>query len=35
MADAVLTMWRSAMELSPDYAAELRAFWKLPDDFTF
>jgi len=35
MADAVLAMWRSSMALSPDYANELRAFWKLPDDFTF
>ena len=35
MASAVLDMWRASMTLSPDYAAELRAFWKLPDDFTF
>ncbi len=35
MADAVLTMWRSSMELSPDYGSELRAFWQLPEDFTF
>jgi hypothetical protein len=32
---AVLEMWRSSMALSPDYAAEIRAFWHLPDDFTF
>ncbi len=35
MDPAVLQMWRSSMELSPDYAAELRAFWKLPADFEF
>jgi N-methylhydantoinase B/oxoprolinase/acetone carboxylase alpha subunit len=35
MSDAVLQMWRSSMELSPDYARELREFWKLPEDFTF
>jgi N-methylhydantoinase B/oxoprolinase/acetone carboxylase alpha subunit len=35
MSDAVLRMWRSSMELSPDYGRELRAFWKLPGDFTF
>ena len=35
MASAVLEMWRTSMKLSPDYAAEIRAFWKLPDDFTF
>jgi N-methylhydantoinase B/oxoprolinase/acetone carboxylase alpha subunit len=35
MADAVREMWRTSMNLSPDYAAEIRAFWKLPDDFTF
>jgi acetone carboxylase alpha subunit len=35
MDDAVLTMWRTSMELSPDYAAELRKFWHLPEDFTF
>jgi N-methylhydantoinase B/oxoprolinase/acetone carboxylase alpha subunit len=35
MADAVLAMWRSSMGLSSDYANEIRAFWKLPDDFTF
>ena len=35
MSDAVLRMWRSSMELSPDYGRELRAFWKLPEDFTF
>ena len=23
------------VELSPDYARELREFWKLPEDFTF
>jgi hypothetical protein len=35
MADAVREMWRTSMTLSPGYAAEIRAFWKLPDDFTF
>jgi N-methylhydantoinase B/oxoprolinase/acetone carboxylase alpha subunit len=35
MDPAVLTMWRTSMELSPDYGAELRAFWQLPDDFEF
>ncbi len=35
MAQAVHTMWRSSMTLSPDYAGEIRRFWKLPDDFTF
>ena len=35
MAAAVQDMWRGAMELSPGYAQELRAFWKLPEDFTF
>jgi N-methylhydantoinase B/oxoprolinase/acetone carboxylase alpha subunit len=35
MADAVKNMWRTSMELSPGYAAELKAFWQLPDDFTY
>ena len=35
MADAVCDMWRSAMELSPDFARELREFWRLSDEFTF
>ncbi len=35
MDPAVLAMWRGSMELSPDYGAELRAFWQLPDDFEF
>jgi N-methylhydantoinase B/oxoprolinase/acetone carboxylase alpha subunit len=35
MDPAVLTMWHTSMELSPDYGAEIRAFWKLPEDFTF
>jgi acetone carboxylase, alpha subunit len=35
MAEAVRTMWRTSMRLSPDYAEELRAFWKLPEDFAF
>ena len=35
MADAVLHMWRTSMELSPEYARELREFWQLPEDFTF
>ncbi|MFN8544470.1 MAG: hydantoinase B/oxoprolinase family protein [Candidatus Binatia bacterium] len=35
MAPPVTEMWRTAMQLSPGYATELRAFWNLPDDFTF
>ena len=35
MDPAVLTMWRTSMELSPDYGTELRAFWDLPEDFEF
>jgi acetone carboxylase alpha subunit len=35
MSPAVVDMWRSSMRLSPGYAAELRAFWNLPADFTF
>jgi hypothetical protein len=35
MAPAVLQMWRSSLALSPGYARELRAFWRLPDDFAF
>jgi N-methylhydantoinase B/oxoprolinase/acetone carboxylase alpha subunit len=35
MAEAVLGMWRSSMRLSPDWAQELRAFWHLPEDFSF
>jgi N-methylhydantoinase B/oxoprolinase/acetone carboxylase alpha subunit len=35
MDPAAVQMWRSSMELSPKYAAELRAFWQLPEDFTF
>jgi N-methylhydantoinase B/oxoprolinase/acetone carboxylase alpha subunit len=35
MSDAVLEMWRTSMALSPDYGRELKAFWKLPEDFTF
>lgn len=35
MAPAVLEMWRSSMELSPDYGDELRRFWALADDFSF
>ncbi len=35
MAPPVLEMWRTAMLYSPDYARELRAFWNLPEDFTF
>ena len=35
MATAVQDMWRSSMALAPGYAAELRAFWNLPEDFTF
>jgi hypothetical protein len=35
MDPAILHMWVTSMELSPDYAGELRAFWNLPDDFVF
>ena len=35
MDPAIIEMWRSSMELSPEYGTELRAFWKLPEDFTF
>ena len=35
MDPAVLEMWRSSMELSPEYGDELRRFWKLPEDFVF
>ncbi len=35
MDEAVLDMWRTSMDLSPDYAAELRRFWQLPEDFVF
>jgi hypothetical protein len=35
MDDAVIEMWRSSMALSPDFAAELRTFWALPEDFEF
>ncbi|MCS5636210.1 MAG: hydantoinase B/oxoprolinase family protein, partial [Myxococcota bacterium] len=35
MDPAILRMWASSMEFSPEYASELRAFWALPKDFTF
>jgi N-methylhydantoinase B/oxoprolinase/acetone carboxylase alpha subunit len=35
MAPPVLDMWRSSMQLSPDYGKELKQFWNLPDDFAF
>ncbi len=35
MASAVREMWRTSMALSPEYGRELRAFWQLPEDFTF
>jgi len=35
MDPAVIEMWRSSMELSPGYGDELRAFWRLPEDFIF
>ncbi|MFP6625805.1 MAG: hydantoinase B/oxoprolinase family protein [Deltaproteobacteria bacterium] len=35
MDEAVLVMWRSSMELSPDYGEELRRFWNLPAGFEF
>ena len=35
MHTAVTQMWRDSMRLSPDYAREVRAFWRLPADFEF
>jgi acetone carboxylase alpha subunit len=35
MDPAVIRMWASSMELSPEYGDELRAFWNLPADFVF
>ena len=35
MADAVKVMWKTSWELSPDYGAEIKAFWQLPEDFTY
>jgi N-methylhydantoinase B/oxoprolinase/acetone carboxylase alpha subunit len=35
MADAVKQMWKGSWELSPGYAAEVRGFWALPEDFTY
>ncbi len=35
MDEAVVTMWRQSMALSPKYGAELRGFWKLDEDFVF
>lgn len=35
MDTAVVEMWRKSMELSPEWADELRAFWGLPEDFEF
>jgi N-methylhydantoinase B/oxoprolinase/acetone carboxylase alpha subunit len=35
MATAVQDMWRSSMQLSPQYGEELKAFWQLPEDFSF
>jgi N-methylhydantoinase B/oxoprolinase/acetone carboxylase alpha subunit len=35
MDPAVLDMWRTSMELSPEYGDEIRAFWKLDADFVF
>jgi hypothetical protein len=35
MSPAVTNMWCTSMELSPDYAREIRQFWKLPEDFAF
>ena len=35
MAEAVLDMWRTSMSLSPNYGQQIRAFWQLPQDFTF
>ena len=35
MDPATCAMWRSSMELSPDYGDEIRAFWGLDEDFVF
>jgi N-methylhydantoinase B/oxoprolinase/acetone carboxylase alpha subunit len=35
MSPAVREMWRSSMELSPEYGREIREFWRLPEDFSF
>lgn len=35
MNPAVKDMWRSSMTLTPSYGEEIRAFWKLPADFSF
>jgi len=35
MSPAVTNMWRTSMQLTPEYGRELRAFWKLPEDFSF
>lgn len=35
MDEAVLHMWRTSMELTPEYGDELKAFWHLPNDFVF
>ena len=35
MDEAVLVMWRTSMELSPDYGEELKRFWNLPAEFEF
>jgi hypothetical protein len=35
MHEAVINMWKSSMSLSPEYAAQLRGFWNLPEDFEF
>ncbi len=32
---AVKQMWQQSMSLTPSYGADLRAFWHLPEDFTF
>ena len=35
MCPAVLEMWRSSMDLSPEYGDELRRFWALDEGFVF
>jgi N-methylhydantoinase B/oxoprolinase/acetone carboxylase alpha subunit len=35
MADAVKNMWRTSMELTPSYGDQMKAFWKLPNEFSF
>ena len=33
--EIVLTMYRQSMTISPEWAAEYKKFWDLPEDFTY